>query len=432
MSKKIYVLGGGTVFHVRPHLALAAPAYGTVAANIAKQLSDAYKNNSNVEVHLGLTKMAAGRFSVKDFEGYENRIRPHKLGETNHDVGRFLERIVADPETSMIFMSVALCDFEGHVLEGEQGSEHLTASGKNESRLKTGNGDALLHLKPADKLIGEIRRQRKDIFLVGFKTTAKETEEEQYKLGLTLLKKNSCNLVLANDVQTGLNMIIAPELAAYSVTHDRQEVVDNLVKMAVDRSTNTFARTKIVDDASQLVPWTSKEVPEVLRKVVDWCIGQNAYKAFNDVTVGHFGYKVSQNSLISSRRKQNFNRIECRDLVKVDFIENQQIAHGAKPSAGARSQYIVLSRFDDLNCIVHFHCPKKSNSEVPVRSQKEFECGSHQCGKNTADGMIRINEHLAAVMLDKHGPNVVFSSKADPQMVIDFIQNNFALNAQTR
>ena len=43
-----------------------------------------------------------------------------------------------------------------------------------------------------------------------------------------------------------------------------------------------------------------------------------------------------------------------------------------------------------------------------------------------------LNDHLAAVMLDKHGPNIVFSDKADPQMVIDFIMSNFDLSKQTR
>lgn len=424
--KKIYVLGGGTVFHVRPHFALSAPAYGKTAIALAGMLEDSLVGRLDTEVHVGLTKMAAGSSDRRGFK------RTHVIGETNAQVGEFLEKIVSDPDTSMIFMSVALCDFEGFVLEGEQGSETLTSSGKSQPRLKTKNGDALLHLKPAEKLIGYIRQKRKDIFLVGFKTTTKATYDEQYEAGLTLLKKNSCNLVLANDVQTGHNMIIAPELAVYSASSDRQHVLASLVGMSLHRHSNHFSRTTVVGSTDQLVKWESKAVPTTLRAVVDRCIKEGAYKPFNDVTVGHFGFKAGGNTLVSSRRRQNFNRPECRDLVQVDFTDNKQVAHGAKPSAGARSQYIVLSKYDDLDCIVHFHCPKKSHSMVPVRSQFEFECGSHECGKNTADGMMRVNKNLAAVMLDKHGPNVVFSSKADPEMVIDFILSNFDLGKQSR
>lgn len=438
--KKIYVLGGGTVFHLRPHLALSAPAYGKTAINLAKQLELQAQSStmgplvSKYEVHLGLTKMAIG--NTMERRGFQ---RTHMIGETNADVAAFLEKIVTDPDTKMIFMSVALCDFEGCV--GYQDNEYQfqrTASGKNEPRLKSRDDNNLyVELKAADKLIGSIRKQRKDIFLVGFKTTASASEDEQYEAGLTLLKKNSCNLVLANDVQTGLNMIVCPELAQYAVTHDRDQVIYNLMEMALFRASNEFTRTEI-NQTGHLISWIQDPaVPETLRKVVDWCIDTGAYKPFKNITTGHFGVRVTKPGaekavLLSSRRKQNFNLPECRDLVAVHFDGNSQVAFGAKPSAGARSQYIVLSKFDDLDCIVHFHCPQKAHSLVPMRSQRKFECGSHQCGKNTADGMLRVNKDLAAVMLDKHGPNIVFSRNADPDMVIDFIKSNFDLDKQTR
>lgn len=449
--KKIYVLGGGTVFHLRPHLALSAPAYGKTAINLVKQLELQAQSSvmgplvSKYEVHLGLTKMAIG--GMMERRGFQ---RTHMIGETNADVAAFLEKIIADPDTKMIFMSVALCDFEGSVgtisgetVEGDAyqryGIAHFnrTASGKGEPRLKSSEDNLFVELKAADKLIGSIRKQRKDIFLVGFKTTASASEDEQYEAGLTLLKKNSCNLVLANDVQTGLNMVICPELAQYAVTHNRDEVIYNLMEMALFRASNEFTRTEI-NQTGHLISWTQDPgVPDTLRKVVDWCIDMGAYKPFKNITTGHFGVRMTKPGaekavLLSSRRKQNFNLPECRDLVAVHFDGNSQVAYGAKPSAGARSQYIVLSKFDDLDCIVHFHCPQKAHSLVPTRSQRKFECGSHQCGKNTADGMLRVNKDLAAVMLEKHGPNIVFSRNADPDMVIDFIKSNFDLDKQTR
>lgn len=423
MTKKIYVLGGGTVFHVRPHFALSAPAYGKVARSIAAEL----RAKSDYEVHLGLTKMAG----TEDVENF------HSLGETNHDVALFLEKIVTDPDTKMIFMSVALCDFEGSVGNFEGDKFHPTLSGKGQPRLKTSEGSQMLRLTPAQKLIGEIRKQRKDIFLVGFKTTAGENEAVTYEKGLELLKKNSCNLVVGNDVQTGLNMIIAPELAKYHVTSDRKELVKGLVEIALSRASNEFSRTQILP--GHLIPW--KETPETLQKVVDWAVEAGGYKAFNNVTVGHFGYRCrGEDSMLggspgvilrSSRRKQNFNLPECRDLVEVYFTPTSQTAYGAKPSAGARSQFVVLSKYEDLDCIIHFHCPMKAGSEVPVREQRMFECGSHQCGKNTVDGLKRFGNSIAAVMLSKHGPNIVFSRDADPQEVIKFIEDNFDLTRRT-
>lgn len=419
MTQQVHIIGGGTVFHVRPHLAISAPAYGATARQIY-DMYDEFTEELEQTSHLHLTKMANN--GDGDLE-------------TNADIGRLLTKLVADPDTKVVFLTAALCDFEGAVLaedwpiDDETPSDaEVTLSGKDQPRLKTSEGDQLMKLIPAAKLIGKIRKARKDIFLVGFKTTAGATEDEQYLAGLTLLKTTSCNLVLANDVHTRQNLIVAPELARYSVTTDRQKALYELVKMTVDRSRLTFTRTTVTEGT--LIPWDSDRVPAPLRKVVDWCADHGAYKPFRDVTVGHFAFREGPGVLISSRRKQNFNRRECRDLVKVVFDGDKMTAHGAKPSAGTTSQYAVLSHFPDHDCIVHFHCPLKPGSKVQVKSQKELECGSHECGENTWKGMSKFG-NLAAVMLDQHGPNVIFSSKADPDEVTKFIDDNFDLSIRS-
>lgn len=50
----IHILGGGTVFHVRPHLAVSAPAYGQTARWIKTWL----ENNTTEHWMLHLTRMA--------------------------------------------------------------------------------------------------------------------------------------------------------------------------------------------------------------------------------------------------------------------------------------------------------------------------------------------------------------------------------------
>ena len=39
--------------------------------------------------------------------------------------------------------------------------------------------------------------------------------------------------------------------------------------------------------------------------------------------------------------------------------------------------------------------------------------------------------NLYCVMLDNHGPNIVFNHNIDPQEVIDFINDNFELGKST-
>ena len=405
----VHVVGGGTMAHVRPHLAISAPAYGWTARKLV-ELARAKWDEEDVSVELHLTRMACGEQSAP---------------ETNEDVRKLLRKIVHRASSKVLFMPVALCDFDAAVMDGAIASQ----SGKNMPRLKTRDGDQMMHMTPADKLIGDIRKYRKDLFLVGFKTTTSATPEEQYLAGLELLKKNSCNLVLANDLHTKLNMVITPEQARYHETKNRSEALSGLVEMAYLRSKNRFTRSTVV--TGEAVPWQSPLVPDSLRTVVGHCIARGAYKPFLGATVGHFAVKLGGGKFLTSRRKVDFNRLDEFGLVLVEAKgADSVVAHGHKPSVGGQSQRIVFVDHPDTDCIVHFHCPLKPGSRVPVRSQREYECGSHECGKNTSGGLERFG-NLYAVHLDQHGPNIVFSKDADPREVIRFIEENFDLEAAT-
>jgi hypothetical protein len=403
-NKKVHIIGGGTVSHIRTHLALTAPAYGQTA----KRLEALCKEHSDkLDVVLHLTKMAGGTL------------------ETNDDVAALTKTLIDDYATKIVFFNPALVDYTGAVVENGE----PTQSGKYETRLQSRNDEPLIALTPAQKVIGDIRKTRKDIFLVGFKTTSGATEDEQYIAGLHLLKGASANLVLANDVVTRTNMIITPEEARYHVTKDREEALRNLVDMAYLRSHLTFTRSTVI--AGDPVPWDSALVPQALRTVVDHCIKAGAYKPFRGATVGHFAAKVNDRTFLTSRRKTNFNDLDKIGLVKIETDgPDSVLAYGSKPSVGGQSQRIIFDKYPEADCIVHFHCPTKEGSPVPTVSQREYECGSHQCGENTAKGLGEFGS-LRAVYLDQHGPNIVFNSSIDPQEVIQFIDRNFDLSKKT-
>lgn len=421
--KRIHVIGGGTVFHVRPHLALSAPAYGKLAQQIEEDL-EALVDPQRFQVDLHLTKMAD----------------PNSRIETNADVAKLVDRLIDDPDTKAIFLTAALCDFEGHVGEIadhryepiQQGTFVAEPSGKDRPRLKS-NTPHLMQLTAAEKILPRIRRKRKDIFLIACKTTAGATSDEQFVAGLDLLKRNSCNLVLANDVLTRNNMIITPEEARYSEGGVREMVVEDLVEMAYRRMQGTFTRSTVVD--GDPVPWGSEAVPESLRAVVNYCISRGAYKPFNGATVGHFAVKVDNTTFLTSRRKTDFNDLDKNGLVLVTSNgPDSVIARGARPSVGGQSQRIIFAEHPDVDCIVHFHCPLKPGREVPVRPQRNHECGSHECGRNTSEGLRQFQRHghkLWAVMLDEHGPNIVFNRNVPAKVVIDFIEENFDLLQKT-
>ena len=418
--RNIHILGGGTFQHVRNHLSLATPAFGETARALSKLVVDYFEterpNDFGTNVYCHLTKMAAHDSNII----------------TNDDVNDITSQIVRDPNTKIIFFNVAMCDFSGQIGHVE--------SGKYAERLQTrmlagATCAANMALTPTEKIIKKIRQVRKDIFLVAFKTTCDFSEQEQYIAGLNLVKENSCNLVLANDTVTRRNMIIVPEEAKYCVTTDREQVLRTLVDMTMKRSQNTFTRSKVLDGPS--VPWNSPEVPDSLRAVVNYCIEQGAYKLFRGATAGHFAVKVDSETFLTSKRSTDFNQLATNGLVKViSSGPDSVIAYGAKPSVGGQSQRIIFREHeaDNLDCIVHFHCPTwntKDNMGLSVRSQYANECGSHECGQNTSSGLVEMWHGIWAVFLENHGPNIVFNRNIDPNYVIRFINHWFDLGSKT-
>ncbi len=423
-KKQIAIIGGGTISWVASHFALSAPAYGATARRLERICRDAWPE---LDRKMYLTKMAGGASL-----------------QTNEDVDRLVDQIVNDDVTKIVFFTAAMVDFDGEIDAEKSGPWcPLYERGKYGSRLSTSGmfpewhdvlwPQFILKLTPAEKIIKKVRATRKDIFLIGFKQTCGSTEDEQYIAGLDLCKRASCNLVLANDVKTRLNMVITPEEARYHVTKDRTEALTGLVQMAKLRSHLTFTRSTVVE--GEPVPWDDELVPESLRQIVNYCIQQGAYKEFNGSTVGHFAVKLDDTTFLTSQRRTNFNDLDRIGLVKIETDgPDSVIAYGSKPSVGGQSQRIVFEEHSDLNlnvdCIVHFHCPIKPDSTVPQVSQYEFECGSHECGQNTSSGLKRVG-NLLAVYLQEHGPNIVFNRDVNPLEVISFIEANFDLSQKT-
>lgn len=400
--KNIHIFGGGTVQFFTGHFALSAPAYGHTARRLQELVCERF---STTRVFLELTKMAS----------------PDSVMETNGDVERRLTILTACPNTKVIFFSCAMCDYK----------PDWNAS-KYDSRLASRIVKEFRPtLVPTKKIISTIRKTRKDIFLVGFKETCGSTPREMYLAGLQLCKESSVNLVLVNDTRTRLNMIVTPEEAAYHESMDRDFALKQLVDMAFYRSHLTFTQSTVV--AGDPVSWNDERIPASIRTVVNYCIAKNAYKVFNNTTVGHFAVKLSDTEFLTSIRKSNFNDLSTTGLVYVKTDGPDTVmAYGAKPSVGGQSQRTVFRDHDGMDCIVHFHCPLRFDApdDIPIKSQREVECGSHECGKQTSAGLKQFG-NLKAVYLDNHGPNIIFNRSIDPQEVIDFIERNFDLSSKT-
>ena len=285
--------------------------------------------------------------------------------------------------------------------------------------------------------IANLRATRKSLYAVGIKTSMGLDPSRQYTEALEFLKKTSINLVLATDLLTDNNLVVAPEETHYGQSPNLVETLDFLAKMVTSRMTNRFTRSTVIP--AETIAWSSPVVPENLRAVVNHCIERGAYKPVLGKTAGHFAVKLSDNEILTSIRKSNFNDLANVGLVRVESVgDNEVIAHGARPSVGGQSQRQIFAAHKETN-IAHFHCPVKADaplfSQIPVRDQWPNECGSHQCGANTSQGLHQVDlgdgDSLKIVFLDNHGPNIVFSDDTPADKIIGFIDANFDLSAKT-
>ena len=312
-NKRIAIIGGGTNTYISNHLALSAPAYGSTAKKLANKFRANPENQMQVDLYLTyMAQQAPGN------------------PDTPEEVEALVDKLVADPDTRVIIFNVAMVDYKPEVLSEEMfdnpeytyNKEITSNFGKYVGRLSTSkHPEILLELSVQDKIIQKIRKERKDILLVGFKTTCGATKEEQFQKGLKLCKDASANIVFVNDVdkdrirnlnsaleskktlsniksksemetayiEEGIkeaeeqieafqnNGLVTPEESSYWY-NTRDEALDALVQMVLDRSHLHFTRSTVVD--SETISWDSELIPESFRTIFNYLKDAGAYKPF--------------------------------------------------------------------------------------------------------------------------------------------------------
>ena len=405
--RNIAVIGGGTFQPIRNHLALAAPAFGTTATKISDYLE--FKTNRS---RLYLTKMAY----------------PQSKLITNEDVEALIDDLLLDDRLGTIILNVAFCDYKAKPIDGIENDWHG-------ERLQTADGDLTIELTPTEKIIKKIRIKRPDIFLVGFKTTTNKTPAQQFLLGLKMMKSVKCNLVLANDTVTRNNMILTAEETIYGETTDRDAVLKELVEMTLMRCDLTYNPSNFIESQSASIKNTPRPFQDAIQFLID--NGGFIENNSNGFTPGHFCGRNGQKSFLSSQRKANHNLVFTEGMSQVSVSLDEKFndvftVYGKrKASVGARSQWMILQKFPEYDCIIHTHNPLKEGSTIPITPQKPFQCGSLECGINTVDHMGDFG-NIKAVYLDKHGANILFKSTDDVSGIINFIKENIELGIKVK
>lgn len=455
MSKFIYVISGGTVQHITPHFAVCAPAYGTVGSQLLSRFKYRLEYNQELgnkyEVRLLNTKMANPIGCSYEKPLYEEA-GISRL-ETNEDVEKLIDVLIKKEDTRCIIMAAAMCDYKPLI-----GTDIVDGSnikfGKDSERLSSSD-NKIIEFEPTSKIIDKIRKERKDIFLVSFKTTAGLTKEEAYTKALSNLKKSSSNLVFVNDIHNKHNGVVTPEEYPYW-EESREDALDLLTDMTLNRLELTFKRTVVPDPSMRFMigsyddEKSPTKIPVNFLEVLKHLIDRKAFKPFNGKTTGHFGCKILDTGFaleyegkrkpakrLCSRRKMDHNKVfeqgEGLGVVYGKDSKGNIIATGGKPSVGEHTQDLIYKILGDAaHSIVHFHCPLTiEGNEINQAEQKPFECGSNECGSNTASNIREYAPGLFAVHLKGHGPNIAFHKDVPTKQIIEFIEKHWDLDSKT-
>ena len=327
MKRRIVILGGGTFQPVRNHLALAAPAFGSTAKDLKRlHIQDA---------ELFLTKMAHSKSKLV----------------TNEDVERCIDELLEDKTVGTIILNVAFCDFKAKPIDGIENDFHG-------ERLETSKGDLTLELTPTEKIIKKIRIKRPDIFLVGFKTTTNKTSDEQFLIGLKMMKSVKCNLVLANDTVTRNNMIITAEETIYGETTDRAAVLKELAEMTLMRCDLTYNPSEFIQSSSVDIKTTPKAFQKCIQFLIDndGFIENNSKLTEEQIKANEFVEKFRVkydlgatvlNELFLLNKDETKLKIQsiCGDKLPNGFIDN---SHVIKVSEDDKPERIELVFYDRI------------------------------------------------------------------------------------
>lgn len=115
-----------------------------------------------------------------------------------------LERLLTTGKIDAVIHAMAVSDYTvkqvttlSTIRAGEEnGPVGKPADGKISSEID----DLVIILKKTPKVIGEIKKLQKETVLAGFKLLTNVSRDALIETGYNLLKKNSCDMVLANDL----------------------------------------------------------------------------------------------------------------------------------------------------------------------------------------------------------------------------------------
>lgn len=307
----------------------------------------------------------------------------------------------------------------------------------NSKKISSKNKNPLIALSENPKIISIIKKISPFTFLVGFKLLDNVSEDELFDIGFNLLRKNRCNLVLANDISKirqgkHIGMLIYPEKNK-SIIKGKDSIAKTLMAEIYNRAFVKHPKSiqlSNVNNLSENKFESIKGIGEILYKkgILPEVINHDRIDKIG--TYGNMSFKNSENSFYITGRNVHKGKLKKEDVCLIEEVEdivNDSIYshvkyHGIiKPSIDT-SIHAKIYSVTNYTHIVHIHTDKLFLGDFPVTSYN-YPCGSME----ERDAIIKFildNKNSKIIQLYKHGLIVLGNSFNDCLNEINSLYEN--------
>ena len=435
---KIVITSGGTREAIDKVRTITNSSSGKLGARIANEFSLRTHQDEIIYIHskgamlpnpspkircIEIVSTEDLEREVMALEGEDVKIFVHAMAVSDYTVKR-----VVDFEK----FKTLLCEkknIDEYDVEDFLREATIKCGSKMSSKIKS----PMICLKNTPKVISIIKKLFPRAFLVGFKLLENSSDEELFDVGFDLLRKNRCNLVLANDlakIRQGNHegLIIFPE-KSYIKAVGKTEIAEKLVHISLVRSKDLHPHSEKKGDTLpedmmylQVKFRSMKFVGQKLFEMglLPEVVNHDRIEATG--TYGNISNRITGNSFLITGRNVHKGNLDWKDVCYVQNVSKVEDDPGVyanveyygeyKPSIDSAIHGHIYKALPEYNSIIHIHTDK-------VFLGYEYIDGMYPCGcKNECDQIMLAlrrckTDAVKVIQMKKHGLIIVGKSLED-------------------
>lgn len=405
-------------------------------------------------------------------EYYENNRVNYIYVDTAEDVEREVVKILTENKIDIFVHAMAVADYTvDKLIDIEELKKQLinlktilsediinkvinNSTIDNSSKISSNHSPTIV-LKKTPKIISLIKEHSPYTFLVGFKLLNDVTDEELFDVGFDLLRKNRCNLVLANDleeIKSGIHkgLLIVPE-KNYS-TYYGKDTIANAIVLETLKRVNSLHPVSVNTNKDSEIPTNIFNSMKNVGKI----LFENGYLPvvpnYNETgvhlgTYGNMSILDEDNQIYITGRNVNKGDLTKKDISVINKVQNVNIQEdlkkiysyvhysGIKPSIDT-AIHSSIYEITTHKAILHVHTDKVYLN-FPLITEN-YPCGSN-LEKDAIIQMIKEHPENKVIQMYKHGLIILGNTleecydtltSLDTELYIDYGSNEWEEGAK--